>query len=358
MLGRGIDQILPCPSDPILYEDYVKSAMDYVHLAERAHGPIPRPSPYDYVWGDLLDHLGEVQPDARIINLETSVTTSDTPAPKGINYRMHPANIGCLTAAGVDCCVLANNHVLDWGVTGLVETFEALERAGIRTAGGGRNDIEASRPAVLDRPDERRFLVHGVGSTSSGIPPKWQAGERRPGVNLLRDLSGATADRLSQEILSERRPGDIVVVSIHWGANWGYDVPPEQRAFAHALIDAGACDVLHGHSSHHPRPIEVYRDRLILYGCGDFLNDYEGISGYEQYRGDLTLMYLPRLAADGRLLELTLAPFRIRRFRLQRAVREDVEWMGSTLDRECRPLGCRITPDAGHQLTVRWGSSA
>src|SRR5690606_10004038 len=98
-----------------------------------------------------------------------------------------------------------------------------------------------------------------------------------------------------------------VVVSIHWGSNWGYEVTDAQVAFAHALIDGGV-DVVHGHSSHHPRPFEVYRDRLVLYGCGDFLNDYEGISGYEAYRSELTLLYLPTLAPDGALRSMSLVP--------------------------------------------------
>ena len=100
-------------------------------------------------------------------------------------------------------------------------------------------------------------------------------------MSLLPDLSLTSANKLAERILATRGPGDLVVVSIHWGSNWGYHVPEEQRAFAHALVDANACDVLHGHSSHHPRAFEVYQERLILYGCGDFITDYEGISGWE-----------------------------------------------------------------------------
>ena len=123
MLGRGIDQIMRCPSDPTLYESYVTSALGYVELAERANGPIPRKCSFDYVWGQALGDLDAARPAARIINLETSITTSMSPAPKGINYKMHPGNVSCLKAAKVDCCVLANNHVLDWGREGLLETL-------------------------------------------------------------------------------------------------------------------------------------------------------------------------------------------------------------------------------------------
>jgi poly-gamma-glutamate capsule biosynthesis protein CapA/YwtB (metallophosphatase superfamily) len=76
------------------------------------------------------------------------------------------------------------------------------------------------------------------------------------------------------------------VVSIHWGANWGYDVPAQHLAFAQRLIGAGI-HLVHGHSAHHPLPNEIYRGRLVLYGCGDLIDDYEGIAGYEQYCDDL-----------------------------------------------------------------------
>lgn len=115
MTGRGIDQILSHPSVPILYEAYVKNALDYVALAEHLHGPIPRSVEGSYIWGDALERLMQASPDVRVINLETSITRSADAWPgKGIHYRMHPDNINCITVAGIDCCVLANNHVLDW----------------------------------------------------------------------------------------------------------------------------------------------------------------------------------------------------------------------------------------------------
>src|SRR5437899_5614901 len=137
MTGRGIDQVLPHPSDPVLYESYVQSAVEYVVMAERANGPIPTPVDFNYLWGDAVAELDGIAPAARIVNLETSITTSEHYERKGINYRMHPANMPCLTAARIDCCVLANNHVLDWGVSGLTETLTSSRAAGIKPAGAG-----------------------------------------------------------------------------------------------------------------------------------------------------------------------------------------------------------------------------
>ena len=352
MLGRGIDQIMPHPSDPTLYEAYVTSALGYVRLAERAHGPIPRKCAYDYVWGDALADLEAARPHARIINLETSITTSTSPLPKGINYKMHPENVPCLKAALVDCCVLANNHVLDWGREGLLETLAVLQRENILIAGAGLDQAEAEKPAAIGLPEGRRVLIFGLGAVTSGIPQDWAAGKSEAGVSLLPDLSLASASKLAERILATRGPGDLVVVSIHWGSNWGHDVPEAHRAFAHALVDAGACDVLHGHSSHHPRALEVYRERLILYGCGDFITDYEGISGWEQYRGDLSLMYLARCEGSGALSKLTLLPYHTRQFRLQRATPADTDWLQATLDRESAGFGMQIIRKNGQLVAA------
>lgn len=333
MTGRGIDQILGAPCDPTLDEPWVKDARDYVELAERANGPIPRGAGPEYVWGEALALLAEERPDLRVVNLETAVTTSATRAPKGINYRMHPANAACLAAARIDCCVLANNHVLDWGVRGLEETLDTLRCAGLRIAGAGRDAAEAAAPAVLDVAGQGRALVFAYGMESSGVPADWAAAEGRPGVSFLADLSSASAQRVARHVLAHKRAGDVAVVSLHWGPNWGYEVEREQRAFAHRLIDAGAADLVHGHSSHHPGALEIHRERLILYGCGDFLNDYEGIEGHEAYRPELTLMYFATLAADGALRELALRPMRLRRFRLERASPADAAWLADTLRR-------------------------
>lgn len=356
MTGRGIDQVLPFPSDPRLYEPYVNDANDYVALAERVNGVISKPIEFDYIWGDALVEFDRRGPDARIVNLETSITSGGEHWPgKGIHYRMHPKNIPCLTAADIDCCVLANNHVLDWGYDGLEETLATLRDAGIKTAGAGRNNKEASSPAIIELAKHSRVIVFSYGVESSGVPYQWTAADDKPGVNLLLDISAKTVRKIAQQIESVKRPGDIVVASLHWGANWGYRIPEDHIQFAHGLIDLAGVDVAHGHSSHHPIGIEVYNGKPILFGCGDFLNDYEGISGYEAYRDDLTLMYFVRMeVTTGKLLSLEMAPMQIRQFRLNRASNEDVVWLQKTLDRECSHFNGGIELTKDHALILRW----
>jgi len=94
------------------------------------------------------------------------------------------------------------------------------------------------------------------------------------------------------------------------------------------VIDRANVAAIFGHSSHHAKGFEIYRQRLILYDCGDFLIDYEGLKGYEQYRGDLALMYFADFdQANGGLTKLTITPLQIKRLRLVRPLQSDVEWV-------------------------------
>jgi poly-gamma-glutamate capsule biosynthesis protein CapA/YwtB (metallophosphatase superfamily) len=354
MLGRGVDQVLPHPGDPELRESYVSDARAYVRLAERANGPIPQPAGFSWLWGDALAVLDEVAPDARVINLETSVTRSaDFAAGKAVHYRMSPDNLPAVTVAHTDVCVLANNHVLDFGRAGLLDTLRALAAAGVPAVGAGRDAAQARQPAAVPVPGGGRVVVFGCGTASSGIPPGWAATATQPGIAYLPSLTAAGADDLITRAQAVRQPSDVVVASIHWGSNWGYGVAEDQVRFAHRLIDGGV-DVIHGHSSHHPRPVEVYRGRLVLYGCGDAINDYEGIGGYEQFRGDLRLLYLASVTADtGALAALHIVPMQARNMRLRHASTADSQWMRATLQRISHRFGSQISHQPDGTLILR-----
>jgi poly-gamma-glutamate synthesis protein (capsule biosynthesis protein) len=354
MTGRGIDQVLPHPCDPVLHEDYVKSALDYVRLAEEHNGAIRRPVDAAYIWGAALDEWKRAKPDLRIVNLETSITRSEDYDRKGINYRISPENADCLAAAGIDCCVLANNHVLDWGREGLLDTLATLRRLDIKTAGAGRDLAETSAPAVLPVAGGTRVLVFSFALASSGTPRSWAAKPDGAGVNFLHDLSDASAARVCEQIARLRQTGDLLVVSLHWGPNWGYEIPDEQTRFAHALIDRGV-SVVYGHSSHHAKAIEVYRNRLILYGCGDFIDDYEGIEGYAEYRDDLALMYFADIdMASGELAAAEIVPLQIKQFRLTHPSAGDIDWVRDTLARESRRFGTTVAMAAPGRLALSW----
>ncbi len=339
------------PCRPGLHEGYMHSAIDYVRLAEEANGAIPRNVDPFYVWGAAFGSWDHMRPDLRIANLETAITHCEAYVRKGINYRMSPENADCLAAAGIDCCGLANNHVLDWERAGLIDTLATLDRLGVKSAGAGLDIDRAKRPAAFEVGAKGRVLVFALGSTSSGIPKDWSARRSAPGVWLASELSEAGAMKIAEHIANYRRPDDLVVVSIHWGPNWGYEISAEQRQFAHALIDSANVAVVHGHSSHHAKGIELYRGRLILYGCGDFLNDYEGIRGYEEYRADIALMYFADIEAkSSRLAGLTVIPLQIRKLKLVRPSPSDCAWVGETLDRESRSFGLRASFEAQDRI--------
>lgn len=354
MTGRGVDQVLPHPGDPELREAHATRATAYVRLAAKAHGRILAPVDPTYVWGDGLAILQQHQPAASVVNLETSITNSRDFRPgKGAHHRMSPDNIDCLRAAHLDVCVLANNHVLDFGRMGLLQTLQTLQRVGIGYAGAGRNLVEATRPARVTLGHGRTLWVFALGSPSSGIPWDWAASTTRPGLWLLREPTSAVADAIAKQARLLARPGDVALVSIHWGSNWGEEIPQEHVDFAHRLVDGGIA-VVHGHSSHHVRAIELYRGRPIFYGMGDLITDYEGICTPSRWRSDLGVMGMVTLSPEaGTLVELRLYPMRMCRMQLRRADEPDRRWLAEALDRMSEPFGARFGEDADGAIVLR-----
>lgn len=341
MFGRGIDQILEHPGNPEIHEQWMQSSQDYVAIAEQVNGPVPRGVGLDYVWGHAFAVMEQEKPSIGIVNLETAVTARGAPEPKGINYRMNPPNAAKLAELGIGCCVLANNHVLDWGRDGLCDTLDTLRGLRVATAGAGRGANEAASPAVIPV-GAGRLLVFGFASRDSGVPGHWAARPDRPGVNMI-DISDPDAVGIvARSVARIKRKGDIAVASIHWGGNWGYGIDPAHAFFAHSVIDDAEIDLVHGHSAHHVKGFEIHNSRLILYGCGDFVNDYEGIGGQEEYRPYLSVMYIPTLDDAGRLKSLAMAPFRIRNFRLNRAAAEEASWLCRLMNEQRRDNGPHV----------------
>jgi poly-gamma-glutamate synthesis protein (capsule biosynthesis protein) len=224
---------------------------------------------------------------------------------------------------------VANNHVLDFGVVGMHETLETLHAASIGHAGAGKDLAQAQRPHIHTLPDGRRILVFGWGFADSHIAfAHWAADENRPGIALLADCGEDAARRITDCIAGWRQPGDIVIASLHWGANWVPQIPAAHKAFARVLIDRAGVDVIHGHSSHHVLPAELYKGKPILYGCGDLINDSEGKPENRARRGYLGALYFVDLHAETRqLTALRVQPVQRRRFRLELPSQEDSRWV-------------------------------
>jgi poly-gamma-glutamate capsule biosynthesis protein CapA/YwtB (metallophosphatase superfamily) len=242
-------------------------------------------APPEYPWGDTLPILHGA--DWRLCNLECVISDRGTPwsaYPKAFHFRSDAKNVSVLATARMNAVSLANNHVLDYGYDALIEMLEILDRAGIVHGGAGRNYEEASRLATSEASGRKLGLL-----AFTDNEPDWEATADRPGVFYVpTDLNDSRATRLLEIIRKSREVVDLLIVSAHWGSNWGYSPPHEHVTFAHALVDAGA-DIIFGHSCHVFRGVEFYKGRPILYSAGDFVDDY-AIDTIE--RNDQSFMYV------------------------------------------------------------------
>ena len=241
-----------------------------------------------YPWGDTLSVLRRA--DLRIANLECVLADGGAPAPgKTFTFRSDAKNVRSLVAANINVVSLANNHVLDYGTDALREMLPELDRHGIQHAGAGTDRDAARRPVV------RQVAGGAAGFVAfTDNQPDWAAGPDSPGVYFVPVTGrGQPVDELVQLVNRTRHQVQLLIVSAHWGGNWGSEAPPEHRVLARELIEAGA-DVVFGHSPHIARGVEVYRKRPILYGAGDFVDDY-AVDPYE--RNDHSFVFL--LESDG-----------------------------------------------------------
>ena len=321
MLGRLIDQLLPthvdCPSE-------AQSASYFV-----SHNPHLRNYSASSPWGSTLDLLRST--DLLLINLETAATTHDEKWPdKVFNYRMHPTNIECLKVAGVDYAGLANNHSLDFGEKGLAETVKVVREAGIAFAGAGDSQVEARSPAILymPTPTHKRHQIHV--HAASDHPDGWA------GVKQFNHITyqPTTHTRIKSDLTrtTHGSPPALNIFSVHWGPNYAWRPSNEIRDLAHHLIDNCDVDVIHGHSSHHVQGVEVYKGKPIIYGCGDFVDDYAVTPGY---RNDLSAVWrvqVEEVAAESSAIQrlkpirLQILPTRIKRFQAELLDPGDSDW--------------------------------
>lgn len=347
MIGRGIDQILPYSCKPEIHEPYVKNAREYVRMAEIKNGEIPEKVNFEYIWGDSLEIIEREKFDLNLVNLETALTESEIFwRNKEIHYRCNPKNIEVLKAFRINCCNIANNHILDWDYKGLSDTLNSLRNSGIEFTGAGKNLEECYEPAKIYLKDGRKIIVLGVGSISSGIPKEWGATDEKPGVLLLESLKNPVSV-ISKIIRRNKEEGDLAILSIHWGENWGFQIHNWQKRFAKKLIKESGVDVIHGHSSHHFKGFEIFNEKLILYGCGDFINDYEGIPPFSNFRDDLTFLYNAKIDNDGNISELQLIPFKIERMRLRKVNEEEFKIMHEILIEEERKFNLNVEEREG-----------
>jgi len=286
-----------------------------------------------YPWGNTLSLMHHA--DARICNLECVVSEQGSPwtrTPKTFHFRSHAKNVAVLTAAGISAVSLANNHTLDFGHEALLDMLETLSAHGIACAGAGSNLEAASACATWKCTGKTIGLIAFTDNM-----PEWEATVDEPGVFYVPvQLDDERARRLLAGVAGAREHVDLLVVSAHWGPNWGDVPPPEHVPFAHALIEAGA-DIIFGHSGHVVRGIELYRGKPVLYCTGDFIDDY---AVDETERNDRSFLFVVE-AERHRMARLLLYPTVIRHFQAQRATGEDEQASVAKMQELCAAFGTR-----------------
>jgi poly-gamma-glutamate synthesis protein (capsule biosynthesis protein) len=296
-------------------------------------------APPENPWGDTLPILQSA--DWRMCNLECVISDGGKPwsaYPKVFHFRSAAKNIAVLEAAQINAVSLANNHVLDYGYDAMFQMLEILDRAGIVHSGAGKNLEEASRLAVSS---VRGIKIGLLAFTDN--EPGWEAKADQPGVFYVPvDLKDRRAQKLLEIVRTQRNAVDLLIVSGHWGSNWGYLPEEGHVAFAHALIDAGAAAVF-GHSCHVFRGIEIYRGRPIFYSAGNFVDDY-AVDPVE--RNDESFIYVMEVQ-DRVSRGLRLYPTMIRRCQARRAEGVYEMAIAQKMQELCTPFGSKANWNPG-----------
>jgi poly-gamma-glutamate capsule biosynthesis protein CapA/YwtB (metallophosphatase superfamily) len=283
--------------------------------------------PFGYPWGDTISLLQKA--DFRMCNLECAISDRGEPwsfTPKQFHFRSDAKNVETLSAAHIDAVSLANNHALDYGYVALDDTVRILDKARIQHVGAGHTMTEAEQANTLE-----------INGTKIGLlaftdnEPDWEASSHRPGVFYVPiDLSDERATHLLNVVKYTKRGVDTLIVSAHWGPNWGYQPSAEHIPFAHALIDSGA-DIVFGHSGHVFRGIEIYKQRLILYCTGNFVDDY-AVDPIE--RNDQSFVFMINIR-DDRIRRMRLYPTKIDMFQATLTLEPEAREIADKMKKLC-----------------------
>ena len=287
-------------------------------------------SNYTYPWGNLLSLLQKN--DLNLINLETTLTKSKKVVLKTFNFKADPDKVQSLVEANITVCNLANNHLLDFNEEGLKETIFTLDQANIQHVGAGTNIAEARKPVIIE---EKGIKIGILGYTDN--EPEWKATENNSGINYIQV---GNLEEISKEVKKLRSEVDILILSLHWGPNMKQKPSKEFQQFAHQLIDLGV-DILHGHSAHLFQGIEVYKNKIILYDTGDFVDDYYVTP---ELRNDQSFFYLIELNKQ-RVIKIQLIPVLISNMQVNLAKGEDYQQTINRVKELSQEFGTKIVEE-------------
>ena len=300
-----------------------------------------RERPSTAVWGDVLARLRAL--DGLFVNLECCLSTRGRPwrrTRRAFHFRAAPDwAVPALRGAGVDCCALANNHVLDYEEVALFDTLDHLDAGGVAHAGAGRTRGEAFEPARVTVGDLDVAFVSLTDNT-----PEYAAGTDSPGTAHVemdadnRDTRAAVGEALAR---AREFDPDLLVASLHWGPNMVEEPPEAFRRFGRWLVDEGV-DLVHGHSAHVFQGVEVYDGTPILYDTGDFVDDY-AVDG--RLRNDRSFLFEAVVSAAGDVTELRLLPTEIDDCAVHEASPRSGEWSRDRMRELSAPFGIHFERD-------------
>ncbi len=284
--------------------------------------------------------------DLFVLNLECCISERGqrwADPVKSFFFRAPPAAARTLAWLGTDCVTLANNHALDYGTEGLLDTRAHLAQAGIQVVGAGADERQARTPAILDA---NGFRLGVLGVTDH--PDDFAAGADRAGVAYA-DLHTQVPDWLLDAVRRCREDtdprdgvagntGGTVLVTPHWGPNMTPEPVPHVRSAARALVAAGATLVA-GHSAHVFHPVAGQ----VLYDLGDFVDDY---AVHPALRNDLGLLFLVTLDRAGPL-GIEAVPLALDFCHTRLARGQEYAWVRERLTRACAASGGTVTERDG-----------
>ncbi|MBB5175049.1 CapA family protein [Texcoconibacillus texcoconensis] len=254
----------------------------------------------DYPFAHVHETISEA--DYAIANLETAVTDHEVPYEKIYNFKTNIENLEGIANAGFDFVSLANNHTMDYGEEGLMDTIHALEGVSLDYAGAGRNKEDAYAPHTM----EINGKIINIFAFSQVLPSmNWYAGEDKPGI-----ASGYQEDRVVDLIREVDEESDYVLVYMHWG-NEGEHMPETAtRNYAEMMTEAGA-DAVVGAHPHVLQGFEFFDDQPVAYSIGNFLfPDYvegptaeTGVLNIELANGEASMSFKPWLIDDDQIVD-------------------------------------------------------
>jgi poly-gamma-glutamate synthesis protein (capsule biosynthesis protein) len=252
--------MLPSTTDASSNESQVRlSFVGDVLLASTVETVMKR-NGFDYPYREVLPLLQ--QPDMTIANFESPITTRGTPQKKDYVYRTSPNALPPFKEAGFDLVTLANNHTLDYGEPGLLDTMSYLDQADILRVGAGHNADEAFKPVIVDK---NGIKIAFLGFSRVVPDNSWKAGSKTTG------LADTYAEkRPLEEIRKAKTQADLVVVLVHWGIERNNKPEAYQTTLGHHYIDAGA-DLVIGSHPHVLQGLESYKGKWIAYSLGNFI---------------------------------------------------------------------------------------